>query len=99
MVHCGSIFIATPSENNRTPIAEHRGIGRGIRTDDIAALPLKALMQCNAQADWAALDNVILGCANQAGEDNRNVARMQNSYDIAQARKREGEIKVMPFTP
>jgi 3-oxoadipyl-CoA thiolase len=47
-----------------------------LRTDDLAAWPLQALMARNPQADWAALDDVLLGCANQAGEDNRNVARM-----------------------
>ncbi|WP_395335742.1 3-oxoadipyl-CoA thiolase [Novosphingobium sp. BL-8H] len=60
----------------RTPIGKLNGALSGIRADDLAALPLKALMERNTQADWAALDDVILGCANQAGEDNRNVARM-----------------------
>jgi 3-oxoadipyl-CoA thiolase len=60
----------------RTPIGRYAGALAGIRTDDLAALPIKALMARNPQADWAALDDVILGCANQAGEDNRNVARM-----------------------
>ena len=47
-----------------------------MRTDDLSAVPIKALVARNSKADWEALDEVILGCANQAGEDNRNVARM-----------------------
>ena len=49
---------------------------RDVRTDDLAALPIKALMARNPSVDWDALDDCIMGCANQAGEDNRNVARM-----------------------
>jgi 3-oxoadipyl-CoA thiolase len=60
----------------RTPFGRHGGALSGIRTDDLAALPIQALMARHAQLDWAAVDEVILGCANQAGEDNRNVARM-----------------------
>ena len=60
----------------RTPIGRFGGALAFVRTDDLAAIPLAALMARNADADWAALDEVILGCANQAGEDNRNVARM-----------------------
>ncbi len=60
----------------RTPIGKLNGSLATVRADDLAALPLKALMERNAQADWSMLDDVILGCANQAGEDNRNVARM-----------------------
>ncbi|MDE1917139.1 MAG: 3-oxoadipyl-CoA thiolase [Sphingomonadales bacterium] len=60
----------------RTPIGKLNGSLSTIRADDLAALPLAALMARNAQADWSMLDDVILGCANQAGEDNRNVARM-----------------------
>src|SRR4051794_4587902 len=60
----------------RTPFGRHAGALAGIRADDLAALPLRALMQRNAAVDWQALDDVIYGCANQAGEDNRNVARM-----------------------
>jgi acetyl-CoA acyltransferase len=60
----------------RTPFGRYAGALAGIRTDDLAALPLKALMARNPQLDWKALDDVIFGCANQAGEDNRNVARM-----------------------
>jgi 3-oxoadipyl-CoA thiolase len=60
----------------RTPFGRFGGALAGVRTDDLAALPLKALMARHAQLDWAALDDVYMGCANQAGEDNRNVARM-----------------------
>ncbi len=60
----------------RTPIGKFQGTLSAVRTDDLAALVIKALMQRNADLDWSAVDDVILGCANQAGEDNRNVARM-----------------------
>jgi 3-oxoadipyl-CoA thiolase len=60
----------------RTPFGRYGGALAGVRTDDLAALPLKALMERNREVDWGALDDVIYGCANQAGEDNRNVARM-----------------------
>lgn len=60
----------------RTPIGRFNGVLATVRTDDLATLPLKALMARHATVDWAALDEVVLGCANQAGEDNRNVARM-----------------------
>ncbi|WP_178088029.1 MULTISPECIES: 3-oxoadipyl-CoA thiolase [unclassified Pseudomonas] len=60
----------------RTPIGRFGGGLSGVRADDLAALPIKALMARNQQVDWSALDEVFLGCANQAGEDNRNVARM-----------------------
>ena len=60
----------------RTPIGRYGGALCSVRTDDLAAIPLAALMARNANVDWAAVDEVILGCANQAGEDNRNVARM-----------------------
>jgi acetyl-CoA C-acetyltransferase len=60
----------------RTPIGRYGGALSGIRADDLAALPIAALVARNPAADWAVLDDVILGCANQAGEDNRNVARM-----------------------
>lgn len=60
----------------RTPIGRLNGSLSAIRADDLAALPLRALMERNPQVDWAALDDVLLGCANQAGEDNRNLARM-----------------------
>jgi len=60
----------------RTPIGRYGGALSGIRTDDLAALPIAALMARNPGVDWAAIDDVIYGDANQAGEDNRNVARM-----------------------
>jgi len=60
----------------RTPIGRFGGSLAHVRTDDLAALPIKALMARHESLDWAALDEVLLGCANQAGEDNRNVARM-----------------------
>jgi 3-oxoadipyl-CoA thiolase len=60
----------------RTPFGRYGGALSSIRTDDLAALPIKALMARNADADWMHLDDVIYGCANQSGEDNRNVARM-----------------------
>jgi 3-oxoadipyl-CoA thiolase len=60
----------------RTPFGRYGGTLAAVRTDDLAALPLKALMERNKEVDWAAVDDVIYGCANQAGEDNRNVARM-----------------------
>ena len=60
----------------RTPIGSFTGTLAPVRADDLAAHVLKALMERNASLDPAAIDDVILGCANQAGEDNRNVARM-----------------------
>jgi acetyl-CoA C-acetyltransferase len=60
----------------RTPIGRYGGALSSVRTDDLAAVPLKALMARHPSLDWAAVDDVIYGCANQAGEDNRNVARM-----------------------
>jgi 3-oxoadipyl-CoA thiolase len=60
----------------RTPIGRYGGALSGVRTDDLAALPIAALMARNPGVDWATLDDVIYGSANQAGEDNRNVARM-----------------------
>jgi acetyl-CoA acyltransferase len=60
----------------RTPIGRFGGALASLRADDLGALPIRALADRNASVDWAALDDVILGCANQAGEDNRNVARM-----------------------
>src|SRR5258706_1931792 len=60
----------------RTPFGRYGGALATVRADDLAALPMKALMQRNAGVDWGAVDDVIYGCANQAGEDNRNVARM-----------------------
>mgnify|MGYP001205154483 CR=1 FL=1 len=60
----------------RTPIGRYAGALASVRTDDLAAVPIAALVNRNPGADWAAVDDVALGCANQAGEDNRNVARM-----------------------
>lgn len=60
----------------RTPIGRFGGGLSTVRTDDLAAIPLKALQQRNANVDWELIDEVYMGCANQAGEDNRNVARM-----------------------
>jgi acetyl-CoA acyltransferase len=60
----------------RTPIGRFGGALASVRPDDLAAIPLKALMERNPDVDWAAVDDVVMGCANQAGEDNRNVARM-----------------------
>lgn len=60
----------------RTPIARYGGSLSGVRTDDLAALPIKALMDRNTGIVWSDLDDVVMGCGNQAGEDNRNVARM-----------------------
>src|SRR6516225_226835 len=60
----------------RTPFARYAGSLSAIRTDDLAAIPIRALRERNPGVDWSAVDDVIFGCANQAGEDNRNVARM-----------------------
>src|SRR5581483_10580131 len=60
----------------RTPFGRYGGSLASIRADDLAAIPVRALMERNPNVDWGALDDVTFGCANQAGEDNRNVARM-----------------------
>ncbi|MCC6471761.1 MAG: 3-oxoadipyl-CoA thiolase [Alphaproteobacteria bacterium] len=60
----------------RTPIGRFGGALSSVRTDDLAAVPMRALVQRNPKVDWAAIDDVIYGCANQAGEDSRNVARI-----------------------
>ncbi|MEP9315615.1 3-oxoadipyl-CoA thiolase [Pseudomonas sp. LABIM340] len=60
----------------RTPIGRYAGALSGVRADDLAAVPMKTLMQRHPELDWSAIDDVIFGCANQAGEDNRNVAHM-----------------------
>ncbi len=60
----------------RTPIGRYGGVLKDVRADDLGAVPLKALIERNRNVDWSAIDDVIYGCANQAGEDNRNVARM-----------------------
>ena len=69
----GDVFIC---DAVRTPIGRFGGSLAKIRTDDLAAVPLKALKERNPNVDWTDLDEVSFGCANQAGEDNRNVARM-----------------------
>jgi len=60
----------------RTPIGRFRGTLSSVRADDLAAIPLKALVERHPKLDWSTIDDVIMGCANQAGEDNRNIARM-----------------------
>ncbi len=60
----------------RTPFGRYGGSLASIRTDDLAAIPLRALIERNPRVDWMAVDDVVVGCANQAGEDNRNIARM-----------------------
>ena len=60
----------------RTPIGAFGGSLSTVRTDDLAAVPLRALKERNTAIDWDKIDDLIFGCANQAGEDNRNVARM-----------------------
>jgi len=60
----------------RTPIGRYAGALSSVRTDDLAAIPLRELMARHPSVDWSAVDDVVFGCANQAGEDNRNVARM-----------------------
>src|SRR5438045_1116553 len=60
----------------RTPFGRDGGALASVRTDDLAAIPIRALVERNPRVDWDAVDDVLYGCANQAGEDNRNVARM-----------------------
>ncbi|MFP4905879.1 beta-ketoacyl synthase N-terminal-like domain-containing protein, partial [Paraburkholderia sp. BR14261] len=60
----------------RTPFGRYGGALKDVRADDLAAVPIRALVERNPGVDWSALDDVLYGCANQAGEDNRNVARM-----------------------
>jgi len=60
----------------RTPIGRYGGALANVRADDLAAIPIRALMERNSGADWTAVDDVVYGCANQAGEDNRNIGRM-----------------------
>ena len=73
MSNTGDVFLC---DAVRTPIGRYGGGLARVRTDDLAAIPIRALMGRNPKVDWAALDEVVFGCANQAGEDNRNVARM-----------------------
>ena len=70
------MFEALICDTVRTPVGRYGGVLAGIRTDDLAAHPIKALMARHPGLDWSLLDEVVYGCANQAGEDNRNVARM-----------------------
>jgi acetyl-CoA acetyltransferase len=63
----------------RTPIGRYGGALAQIRTDDLAAVPMRAVRLRHPKLDWSALDEVVLGCANQAGEDNRNVAACRHS--------------------
>ena len=60
----------------RTPIGRYAGVLSSVRADDLGAVPLRELLRRHPQVDWSSVDDVIYGCANQAGEDNRNVARM-----------------------
>ncbi|MEN9670463.1 MAG: Beta-ketoadipyl-CoA thiolase, partial [Pseudomonadota bacterium] len=62
----------------RTPFGRYGGALSSVRTDDLGAIPLRALMARNPSVDWAAVTDVLYGCVNQAGEDNRNVARMSS---------------------
>src|SRR5882724_4607302 len=73
MTELRDVFICDAA---RTPIGRYGGALAKVRTDDLGAIPIKALVQRNPKVDWSALDEVVFGCANQAGEDNRNVARM-----------------------
>ena len=72
----GQLAAAYLCDGVRTPFGRYGGVLSAVRTDDLAALPLRALQQRNPGVDWTRLDDVYFGCANQAGEDNRNVARM-----------------------
>jgi len=72
----GTVSSAFICEGTRTPIGRYGGALAQVRTDDLAAKPLAALREKFAKSDWSSVDEVVLGCANQAGEDNRNVARM-----------------------
>ena len=74
--HQGMTMTAFICDYVRTPIGRFGGSLSSVRTDDLGAVPIRALMARHPNLDWAALDEVIYGCANQAGEDNRNVARM-----------------------
>jgi 3-oxoadipyl-CoA thiolase len=76
MITAGGLRPVYVCDAVRTPFGRYGGALAGVRADDLAAEPLRALQARNPAVDWAALDDVLLGCANQAGEDNRNVARM-----------------------
>src|SRR3546814_20707652 len=62
----------------RTPFGRYGGALSSVRADDLGAIPIRALIERNTEVDWTEVDDVIYGCANQAGEDNRNVARMSS---------------------
>jgi len=72
----GCVTAAWICDAARTPFGRYGGVLAGVRTDDLAAVPLRALIARHRRIDWEQLDDVVLGCANQAGEDSRNVARM-----------------------
>ena len=72
-MHMGDAFIC---DAVRTPIGRYGGVLAMVRADDLSAVPIRALVERNSGVDWAAVDDVVYGCANQAGEDNRNVGRM-----------------------
>ena len=79
----------------RTPIGRYAGALARARTDDLAAVPIKSLMKRHPKMDWSALDELVYGCANQAGEDNRNVARMmlRGGRAVEGNRSRSGKHK------
>ena len=79
----------------RTPFGRYGGSLASVRTDDLAAIPLRALLARNAGLDPAAIDDVILGCANQAGEDNRNVFGLTNPHDSRIEQEHDGCRKKM----
>ena len=69
----------------RTAIGRYGGALSSVRPDDLLTVPIKALKERNPKVDWASIDDVIMGCVNQAGEDNRNVARMSLLLEIGRA--------------
>jgi len=75
----------------RTPIGRYGGALKDVRADDLGAVPIKALIERNPGVDWRAVDDVIYGCANQAGEDNRNVTRMSALLGTAGRRARRND--------
>src|SRR5437762_424399 len=81
----------------RTPIGRYGGALAKVRTDDLATVPIKALMQRNPKADWSRLDDVYFGCANQAGEDNRNVAREDQDAFAWRSQQRAGKAMAAKF--
>ena len=88
----------------RTPVGRYNGGLGAMRVDDLAAHPIKALMQRNANVDWGSVDDVIYGCVNQAGEDNRNVARMAGllaglPVEVAGAAAPASKPRAMPPAP